>query len=63
MKSMKKSGPKICIIAEKAVSLHRDSKTPWKTFPGLHLQAEERIRAGSPPQPMKTEKRTGAMPE
>ena len=39
--------------------MHRVSKTPWETFPGLHLQAEERITAGSPPQPMKTEKRTG----
>ena len=47
MKSMKKSGRKTCVIAEKAVPLHRDSKTPWKTFPGLHLQAEERIMAGT----------------
>ena len=56
---MEKSGRKTCVIAEKAVPLHRDSKTPWKTFPGLHLQAEERITAGSPPRPMETEKRTG----
>ena len=59
---MKKSGRKTCVIAEKAVLLHRDSKTSWEAFPGLHLQAEERIMAGSPPQPMKTEKRTGTRP-
>ena len=59
MKSMKKSGRKTCVIAEKAVPLHRDSKTSWEAFPGLHLQAEERITAGSPLRPMKTEKRTG----